>query len=73
MLRMPAVLSLSLALSLALLSSFKKDEEKKADPAGSGTTAEKGGEIGKTMGGGGQPMQQPTGQRRGAQASTNPE
>lgn len=55
MLRMPAVLSLSLAL--ALLSACKKEEEKKADPAGS-ATAEKSGEIGKAMGGGGQPMQQ---------------
>src|SRR5262245_36411678 len=61
MLRMPAVLSLSLAL--ALLSSCKKEEEKKADPAGgSGATAEKGGEIGKALGGGGQPMQQLSGQ-----------
>ena len=59
MLRMPAVLS----LSLALLSSCQKEEEKKADPAGgSGATAEKGGEIGKALGGGGQPMQQVSGQ-----------
>ena len=59
MLRMPAVLSFSLA-ALAVLSGCKKEEEKKADPAGSdkGTTAEKGGDIGKAMGGGGQPMQQ---------------
>jgi len=59
MLRMPAVLSLSLAL--ALVSSCKKEEEKKADPAGgSGATAEKGG-VGQALGGG-QPMQQVSGQ-----------
>jgi len=48
-----------LALALATMSACKKEEEKKAESGGSdkGTTAEKGGDIGKAMGGGGQPLQ----------------